>query len=132
MGSINLYLENKLTDHWLGGPAFTRPVSIYLALFTSIGADGEGGVEVVGVNYTRREVVNEAINWPAAVGGSKSLAVAHGWLEAGSNWGTVVAVVFFDAPAGGNRLAWDDFTGVPITTGIRVTYGINGLVVTQD
>lgn len=135
MGSLNLYLEDRINDHILGGPDYVRVGTVYLGLFTSIGADGEGGVELASpgdVAYMRAAVTNNATNFPASVSGSKTLAIAHSFPEAGSNWGTIVGVIIFDDQFAGNRLMWTTFSGVPVMSGQTASFGINGLTITVD
>lgn len=109
-GSKSDFLENELLDHILGGGDFTRPATIYVALFTSAPTDAGGGVEVSGGSYARAAVTNNATNWPAASGGSKSNGTAIVFPEATASWGTVVAVGLFDAATAGNLLYWADLT----------------------
>lgn len=105
-GSKSNYLENELLDHWLGNAAFSAPATVYIALFTAAPSDAGGGTEVSGGSYARVAVTNNATNWPAASGGSKSNGTAITFPAATANWGTVVAVGIFDASTSGNLLAW--------------------------
>lgn len=75
-GSFSNYLENALLDHALGGGNYTRPATVYIALFTVAPSDAGGGTEVSGNNYSRAAVTNDATNFPAASGGAKSNGVA--------------------------------------------------------
>lgn len=102
------YLENKILDHMLGGPDYVRPATVYLALFTTAPTDAGGGVEVAGGSYARVSVVNNATNFPAAVGGTKSLATEESFPASTADWGTVVAMAIFDDPLAGNMLMWNN------------------------
>lgn len=102
MDAKSTSLENALLDHQFGGPAYTPPLTYYLALFTTVPTDAGGGVEVSGTNYARVAVLNDAGNFPAAVGGVKTLAGTHTFPVSGGDWGTVTAVGLLDAPAGGD------------------------------
>ena len=105
-GSYSDYLENKLLDHWLGGPDYSRPATVYLALFTVAPDDaGAGGTEVSGGSYARLAVTNNATNFPAAAGGSKSNALALTFATASADWGIIVSAALYDAAAAGNFLA---------------------------
>src|SRR5690349_18898367 len=106
MSSKSDYLENKILDHMLGGPDYTRPATVYVALFTTAPSDAGGGVEVTGGSYARVAVTNNATNFPGASGGAKQNANTITWPTATALWGTVVAVGIFDAASGGNLLFW--------------------------
>lgn len=106
MGSKSDYLENKVLDHVLGGGDFTRPATAYIALFTVTPSDSGGGTEVTGGSYARVAVTNNATNFPAASGGTKSNGTDIVFTTATADWGTVVAFGIFDAASGGNLLYW--------------------------
>jgi len=106
MADYSDYLENELLDHWLGGAAFTAPATVYVALFTAAPNDAGGGTEVSGNNYSRKSVTNNATEWPAASGGSKSNANAITFATPSGSWGTVGWFALFDASTSGNMLAW--------------------------
>lgn len=103
-GSKSNYLENALLDHVLGGGDYTRPATVYAALFTVAPGEAAGGTEVTGGSYARVAITNNATNFPAASGGSKSNGTAITFPQASANWGTVVALGVFDASTSGNLL----------------------------
>ena len=104
MSAFSDYLENKILDHILGGGTYTRPATVYAALFsTSIGDDGSGD-ELVGNDYARVAITNNPTNFPAAVNGVKSNGQEIEFLEPSASWGAVRAVGIFDAISGGNLL----------------------------
>lgn len=111
-GDISTYLGNALLDHILGGPDYTPPASVHFALFVS-------GVEVSGNGYSRKSVTNDSTNFPAAVGGVKTLAVAQEFNATPSgSWGTIDEVRIYDASAGGNVL-WSKAVTVPRAVGVN-------------
>lgn len=106
---ISQYLQRELLDHWLGGGDYSRPATVYLALYTVAPSNSGGGTECSGGSYARKSVTNNATNFPAASGGdpaTKTLAVAQTFATPTANWGTVVAVGILDASSGGNLLGW--------------------------
>lgn len=118
MSSFSDYLEDEVLDHVFGAATYTAPATLYFAAYTAAPTDAGGGTEVTGGAYARASQTNNATNYPASSGGSKSNANAITFTTAsGANWGTVVAIGIFDASSGGNLLAWDDFTGVVINDG---------------
>ena len=66
-GSASNYLENKLIDHSLGTTTFTKPTTVYAALYTVAPSDSSAGTEVTGGSYAR-----QAITFSAASSGSTS------------------------------------------------------------
>ena len=107
-GSLSDYLEAKLADGVLGGPDFTHPATVWLALFTVTPADAGGGTECTGGSYARASTANNSTNWPAATGTStvKANGTAITFPTATAAWGTVVAWALFDAVTAGNLLFW--------------------------
>lgn len=127
------YLENKMLDHRLGRPDYTRPATVYIALFTAAPTDAGGGTEVTGGSYARAAVTNNATNFPAASGGAKSNGTAIAFPTATGNWGTVVAFGIFDASSGGNLMDWGDITpNRAINTGATASFAIGDLDITED
>jgi len=132
-GSKSDYLENKLLDHVLGGGDYTRPATVYVALFTVAPSDSGGGTEVSGGSYARVAVTNNATNWPAASGGAKSNGTEITFAEATASWGTVVAFAIFDAATAGNMLYWATLTtSKAIDSGDTAKFAVGDLDVTED
>jgi hypothetical protein len=127
------YLENKVLDHVLGGGDYTRPATVYVGLFTAAPTDAGGGTEVSGGAYARASVTNNATNWPAASGGSKSNGVAIAFVTATAGWGVAVAFGIFDALTNGNLLYWALLTSsMTIDSGATASFAIGALTVTED
>jgi hypothetical protein len=111
VGSKADYLENKLLDLVLGATAFAAPGTVYLALFTAMPSDSGGGTEVSGGSYARVAITNNATNWPAAAGGSKSNGTDIVFPAATADWGTLLGWGLFDAASAGNLLYWGRLVG---------------------
>lgn len=132
-GSKSDYLENALLDHVLGGGDFSRPGTVYIALFTSAPTDSGGGTEVSGGGYSRKAVTNDATNWPSASGGSKSNGEDITFTQASGDWGTVVAFGIFDAESDGNLLYWGDLTtSKDINSGDTAKFAAGSITITED
>ena len=110
--SASNYLENAVLDHILGGPDFTRPASVFLALFTTNPGETATGTEVStsGTGYARVEVTNDDQNWPASSGGVKSNALVIAFPQATATWNTVTHYAMFDAATAGNMLFYSPLT----------------------
>src|SRR4051812_46203991 len=53
MSAMSDYLENHVGDHVLRDTAYSKPTTIYVALFTAAPSDSGGGTEVSGGSYAR-------------------------------------------------------------------------------
>jgi len=100
------FLENELLDHVLSAATFTAAATLYAALFTAAPSDAGGGTEVVGGTYARVSKTNNATNFPAASGGSKSNGTDIDFGTATADWGIVTHVAIIDAAAAGNFYFW--------------------------
>lgn len=135
-GSKTNYLENKILDGVLGGPAFSLPSSVWIALSTAVyseSATGSAMNEVSGGSYARVEVTNDDTNWPAAVSGSKSNGTAVQFPTATASWGTVRSFYIVDAASAGNCLYGGDLTtSRSVISGDTVSFAAGSIVVTED
>jgi len=132
-GSKSDYLELELLDHVLGAATYTPPVTVYVALYTVAPTDAGGGTEVTGAGYARVAVTNNATNWPAASGGSKSNGTAIQFPSAGGSWGTAVAFAILDAASGGNFLYWGDLTTpMAISDGHNPEFPAGDITITEN
>lgn len=132
------YLENELLDHVLGGGDFTRPGTIYVALYTASPTDADSGTEVstgVWTNYARVAVTNNATNFPAASGGAKSNGtdIDFGTATISGTAPVVTHVGLRDASSGGNLLKWAALTTPKtINDGDPVKFAAGDLDFTHD
>ncbi len=132
-GSKSDFLENKILDHVLGGSDYTRPSTVYIALYTTVPTDAGGGVEVSAPSYTRKSVTNNATNWPAAAGGVKTNGSDIVFATAAESWGTIVAFGIFDAVSAGNLLYWGTLTSSRlIDAGDTAFFRLGTLTITED
>ncbi len=132
-GSKSDYLENKILDHVLGGSDYTRPSTVYIALYTTAPTDAGGGVEVSAPSYTRKSATNNATNWPAASSGVKTNGADIVFATAATSWGTIVAFGIFDAVSAGNLLYWGTLTSSRlIDAGDTAFFRLGTLTITED
>lgn len=133
MSALSNYLENEIADHILGGADYTRPGTVYVALFTTAVAEDGSGTEVSGTSYARVAVTNNATNWPAASGGVKSNGTEIAFPTAGGSWGTVTHWAIFDASTSGNCLVYGALTASKsIGTGDTAKFAIGAIDLTFD
>ena len=136
MGSFSDYLENKLLDHILGGPDYTRPATVYIALCTAAPTDASTGstiVEATCTGYARKAVTNNDTNFPAAASGSKSNGVAIEFAKCTALSSVITHFAIVDADTAGNVIGWGALTAQKtIETNDIPRFGIGDLVTTQD
>jgi hypothetical protein len=100
-------LANKLLDHALGGPDYTRLATVYPALFTTIpAADGTGAVEASGGGYGRLTTTNNETNFPAAASAAKKNGAALTWSAFSAALGVLAGIGLYDASTAGKLIAW--------------------------
>lgn len=125
-GSASNYLENKLIDHSLGTTTFTKPTTVYAALYTVAPSDSSAGTEVTGGSYAR-----QAITFSAASSGSTSnnTNVDFNTMPAV----TVVSVAVLDASTAGNMLYHGTLTtNRTVTAGDSIRIASGALVISLD
>lgn len=135
MAALSAYLENKINDHVLGGSDYTRPATVYFALYTAAPSESGGGTEVSnsGTGYSRKAVTNNSTNFPASSSGTKSNGTAISFDSATSSWGTIVAFGVFDASTGGNLLYFGSLTtSRAIATGDTARFAAGDFSVTFE
>jgi hypothetical protein len=122
---LTAYMSNSLLDWLLRGVPFDPPEYIYVGLFTTTPTGpSDPGVEVSGNAYARGSIGPRSLGldrWsgtqgPGTTGPSTGTSgvsfnnlnigfpIATGW------WGYIQGAGFFDAPTGGNLLAYASVT----------------------
>lgn len=113
MSAMSNYLEQKLNDHVLGGGDFTRPGTVYFALFTGV-SNGDAGTvtEVSGGGYARASVTNNTTNWnnTTTPEGTKTNKTAIIFPTSSGSWGIVTHFGIYDSSSSGNLLYWGELT----------------------
>jgi hypothetical protein len=126
-------------DAWLGSTTL-GPATVYIALFTAAPTAGGGGTEVTGGSYARVAVTNNATNFPAASGASKSNGTLIDFGTATADWapsGTPVvgaaAVVTASGALGTDDIIYYGPLSTPriILNGDPVSVPIGGAVFTE-
>ncbi|GJL55827.1 MAG: hypothetical protein NPIRA02_29590 [Nitrospirales bacterium] len=133
MGASN-YLENKLLDHVFGGGDFTRPATVYFALsIANPTEDASGLTEPSGNAYARVAVTNNATNFPAASGGSKSNGSVVTFPQSTGSWGTITHYAIMDASSDGNMLDYGALTASKaVGASETISFAIGAYTVTMD
>jgi len=133
MSAASNYLENEINDHVLGGADYTRPGTVYLALFTTAVAEDGSGTEVSGTAYARASVTNNATNWPASSAGVKSNGTEIAFATAGGSWGTVTHWAIMDAATSGNVLYKGALTASKVVaSGDTLKFAASAITITFD
>lgn len=135
MAGFSDYLENEILDHIFGGTDYTRPATLYISLHT--GDPGEtGSSEATGSGYARKDVTNNATNFPAAASGAKSNGTAITFATATGDWSSGSNMTHFgiwDAVSSGNFLGGGSLAvAKPVLNGDTPSFGVGDLDVTLD
>ena len=64
-GNLSDYLKNELRKHVFRTGSFTKPATVYVALYTAAPSDAGGGAEVTGGSYARVQVGPSDAAWSA-------------------------------------------------------------------
>lgn len=119
-GSKTAYLAQRMLEHVLGGTAYTKPATVYIALSTAAfnpNATGSAMTEVSAGDYVRLAVTNDLTKWSGATAASpseKHNAVDFTWSAATSSWGTPQSVYVADAASAGNVLYGADISNAQL------------------
>lgn len=111
--SASDYLEVQIGTHLLRTASWTKPSTVFVALFTTIpNDDGTGGTEVSGTGYARIQHGPSDATWTAPT--TSGVFANIGVVQFGSptaNWGTITSFGLYSAVTGGNLLAKGALTG---------------------
>ena len=141
MSSMTDYLENKLVDNFFRTTTFSRPATLYIALYTTSTTDAGGGTEVTGGSYARQALNPLDTNWYATqggttgassgTGGATSNAAEVAFPVATANWGTITNVAIMDASTSGNMLFHGALTvSKTVNSGDQFKFSASNLSVT--
>lgn len=140
--ALSDYAENKATDLFLRGQAFTAPTPLYFGLSTVACSDSSYGTEVTGGSYARVALTANLTNWSgtqgagttaasSGTGGQSSNNVAINFATPSAGWGTVVSWFVSDATTAGNELFCANLTvSKTINSGDTVSFAIGAITVT--
>jgi hypothetical protein len=131
MGRLADFYANKALDMAFGLAANTFPANLYIGL-SSTQPDNTGGnvTEPAGNNYSRVLSINNATNWPAASGRTKSNGTDIIFPAATGDWGAQTYFVIYDDPTAGNFVAYGDLTAsTDINVGAQAAFITGTLVV---
>jgi len=116
-GDLMDYTKQKTLEHMVGKTSWTKPTSVYAALFTgaprhdiatALGSPYFITIEVTGGSYARVQV--PAANWDVATATGTNVYIQNNanitFPTPSASWGTPEAVGLYDASTGGNLLAF--------------------------
>ncbi len=111
MGTLTTFARTSLLAHARNKAAYSAAATHYFHLKA-----GGAYVSQSGTGYAPIAKTNNATNWPNASGRAKANGTAVTWASPTGNWGNVNEVEVTDSatPGGGNILASDTFTAVPV------------------
>jgi hypothetical protein len=122
MAGFTASTETLVLTFLLTNISVNRPSAVYVGLFTATPTDVTPGTEVSGNSYSRK-VASFSIGGGGPSIASNSSSVIFN--AATGSWGQIVAAGVFDAPSGGNLLAYAAIAPRNVSTGdvIRIPSG---------
>lgn len=96
--AFTTYLDTQLLTHVLGSSSYTKPSSVYIALFVGDPLSGGTEISTSGTGYAR-QVGTFTVSGNSATNNSNLSFPA-----ATSNWGTITHIAIYDASTAGNQL----------------------------
>ena len=125
-GSASNYLENKLIDHSLGTTTFTKPTSVYLALYTVSPSDSSSGTEATGGSYVRKVITFSASSSGSTV---NNTSITFSTMPTAN----IVAIGILDAITAGNLLYWATLaSNRALIAGDSIVFPSGSVVVSLD
>lgn len=125
-GSASNYLENKLINHSLGTTTFTKPTSVYLALYTVSPSDSSSGTEATGGSYVRKVIAFSSASSGSAV---NSASITFSAMPTTN----IVAIGIVDALTAGNQLFWATLaSNRALIAGDSIVFPSGSVVVSLD
>lgn len=117
MAGKSSWLENRILDYVLRGVTYTKPTTIYIALYTTAPTDTGGGVEPSGGSYARVAITcgmtafsgTQGAGTTTAstgTGGTVSNNIAITFPAPTDNWGTVTHFGIYDDGTPDHILYW--------------------------
>jgi hypothetical protein len=128
--NISNFLASALLNQVFRNTAYTRPATVYMALYTSDPTAADTGTEVTGGAYARQSI---PLSVPAVIGGKETIKNSADIVfpVATVDWGIVTHVGIRDAATGGNLLYYGPWTAVrTILSGDRPRVLQDALVLT--
>ncbi|HXI14816.1 MAG TPA: hypothetical protein VNM48_00495 [Chloroflexota bacterium] len=105
MANLSDYLEAQLLNHVFRTATYTKPVTVYVALYTAAPTDAGGGTEVTGGAYARQAITSVDASWAApGVAGLIDNLAAINFPVASAAWGVITHAALLDAITVGNFL----------------------------
>ena len=104
MSASSNYLEAKLLDHALGTTTFTKPTTVYVALFTGTPATNlEAGTLSDEVTTSASAYARQAATFASAAspGGTATTSATITFPTATASWGTITYLAILDGGTAG-------------------------------
>lgn len=126
MAGFTNYLKEKLLEHFFNAAStYTSPAAIYIGLDSTLAVEAGTGVEISAAGYAR-----QAITF-GAYASRRIASDASVTFTPSTTWPTAVGFRLWDAPTGGNALAFGRLQpNVTLTSGMPYTLAAGEVIVT--
>jgi hypothetical protein len=137
MGALTNAAEDEVIKHIFRTGSWTKPTTLYVALFTAAPGEAGGGTEVTGGSYARVASTPGDANWAATVGGdgTTSNLAAITFPAPTADWGQAThwGIFFDEATAGTLRIYAALTTPKTINNGDAApSFGVGALTYQSD
>lgn len=121
------FLQSAMLESVLGGSAYTKAATVYIALKDA------GGTELSGSGYARVSVTNDSTSWnTSSAGSAKTNKIAFTFPIATGSWSAAHSVAIYDDPTAGNLLYSGTLTAdVTVASGESCHFIIGALSITE-
>jgi len=128
--NVSNHLATSLLNQVFRNTAYTRPATVYVALYTTNPTAADTGTEVVGGAYVRQVVT---FSDPAIENGKQTIKnnAEIVFPIASADWGNITHIGLRDAPTGGNLLYFGQLDNPrSILNGDRLRMLVDSIVLT--
>ncbi|MFZ5986914.1 MAG: phage tail fiber protein [Bacillota bacterium] len=131
---ITRYLRKKINDYIFGNTAYTPPATIYAGILVNIAAVDGSYTEATYTGYARIAIANNKTSFSVSSDVDETqitnnVEIYFNTHEGGTSV-SVTNIGYFDAPTGGNLLAYAPYVKI-LEVSDRLVIPVAGLVITH-
>lgn len=127
-----IYQANRDLSSAFGKASNTYPATLYVGLSNNATVTEVGITEPVAMSYARVAVTNETSSFTTATNKSISNANPITFAASTGDWGTVYAVLIYDALSGGNLLYYEALSvSRAVPSGTTLRFSAESITITE-
>lgn len=132
--SITYTSGNSVLNKLFGNSTLSQPSTLYFGLSSTIpNIDGTGSTEPSVGAYSRVALTNsDKTNWSVSTLGTLTNLTSITFPESTASWGTLLAVVVFDASSGGNLWFFEALSpSITVAINTTVFFSASGITISM-